>query len=134
MITLANNTTESALNVFAFFLVNYQHSPKLFHKVRKPFFSSFYFIINKTFKNFLSLKLFFILFFFSKMCSKLCILLDDLKKKKIIKQENSENNIQNDRTIATYNSLALLAYICITKFGGYPQLYKPLLDVIQVKI
>lgn len=27
------STSKSALNVFSFFLINYQHSPKIFHKV-----------------------------------------------------------------------------------------------------
>jgi hypothetical protein len=32
----------------------------------------------------------------------------------------------------SYQHLALLSFICITNFGGYPQIYKPILDIIQV--
>ena len=33
---------------------------------------------------------------------------------------------------ASYQQLGLLAFICISKFGGYPQLHKPILDIILV--
>lgn len=30
-----------------------------------------------------------------------------------------------------FQDLSLLAFICTTSFGGYPQLYKPILEIIQ---
>ena len=45
----------------------------------------------------------------------------NLKPKKR-NDENLENVIHSNKSVTTYNHLALLTYICVTKFGGYPQL------------
>ena len=37
-----------------------------------------------------------------------------------------------DEQETSYQQLGLLAFICISKFGGYPQLHKPILDIILV--
>jgi hypothetical protein len=33
-----------------------------------------------------------------------------------------------------YQHLALLSFVCMTNFGGYPQIYKPLLEITQTDI
>jgi hypothetical protein len=33
-----------------------------------------------------------------------------------------------------YQHLSLLSFVCMTNFGGYPQIYKPLLEIIQNEI
>jgi hypothetical protein len=57
--------------------------------------------------------------------------------------KNDELNTQEKKTETifteytnreAYQHLALLSFICITNFGGYPQIYKPLLEIIQTDI
>jgi hypothetical protein len=38
---------------------------------------------------------------------------------------------EEDKTV--YNHLTILTFACMYNFGGYPTVYKPLLDVIKVR-
>lgn len=93
------NSRESALNLLSFFLINYQHSPKLFHK----------------------------------SCVKICLLLKILKSKRVENEAARAGSYdvqcpsEEDKI---YQHLGLLAFVSISKFGGYPQLYQPILDII----
>ena len=65
-----------------------------------------------------------------KCCPKIVKLLEKLKPKP--SELETEPTCTSD--LKAYHHLALLSFICITNFGGYPQLYKPVLDIIQVYI
>ena len=57
---------------------------------------------------------------------------DDISDKPENETTSAETTETNDSK--SYQHLALLSFICITNFGGYPQIYKPILDIIQVRI
>lgn len=61
---------------------------------------------------------------FSKLCSKICELLENLKVRKLEEHDSKAANV--------YNHIAVISFICMTRFNGYPQIYKPLLEVVQV--
>ena len=81
----SRHEVRASLNVLSFFLINYQHSAKLFHKA----------------------------------CARMVKLLERLK---------ADGEWSSD----AYQQLALLAFVCMQRFAGYPHLYKPILDFIQV--
>ena len=68
------------------------------------------------------------MFVLFKICSKLSILLENLKLQK------TNDKFSNDKIEFTYKQLASLAFSCMTRFSGYPQLYKPIHDIIEVII
>ncbi len=69
---------------------------------------------------------------------RICHILENLnylRKKGVFKGDEkaaTTSLLDNDEDEKAYQHLGLLTFVCISKFGGYPQLYKPALDIILV--
>lgn len=61
----------------------------------------------------------------------MCSLLKTLKAKTNQDEATGDKSPTEDQK--TYQHLGLLAFVCISKFGGFPDIYKPILDIIAVR-
>ena len=59
-------------------------------------------------------------------CPKIIKLLEALKP---CEQVETKPELAKDKS---FEHLALLSFVCTTQFGGYPQIYKPIHDLVKV--